>query len=143
MAYADLRMFMDDLKKIIHGNHHLLINNNPLILFRRPKFQLLYQELDSIIQTLFNIHEDHHELEKVRNLKKSFKDAAEEAQDTIDLFLSALHFTNNRVTWISVVFKTSLDLFLSAFHFRNTSLDLNKILKSIVYQGGAQDNQHR
>ncbi|KAJ9553997.1 hypothetical protein OSB04_018042 [Centaurea solstitialis] len=53
----DVRMFMEDLKKIIHGNHHPLINNDPLILSKRPQFQLLYQELDSIIQTLSNIHE--------------------------------------------------------------------------------------
>ncbi|KAJ9553989.1 hypothetical protein OSB04_018034 [Centaurea solstitialis] len=140
-------MLMDDLKKIIHGNHHLLINNNPLIIFKRPQFQLLYQELDSIIQTLSNIHHHHHhyhpdELEKVIDLKKRFKDVVEEAQDSIDLFLSALHFRYGRLSRMSAVFKTSLDLFLSSLHFRNrglssrsdvlkTSLDLNKILKSI------------
>ncbi|KAJ9553992.1 hypothetical protein OSB04_018037 [Centaurea solstitialis] len=146
MAYADLRMFMDDLKKIIHGNHHLLINYNPLILSRRRRFKLLYQELDSIIQTLFSIHEDHHhnpaELEKVRKLKKRFKDATEEAQDSIDLFLSALHFRYGRLSRMSAVYKTSLDLFLSALHLRNrelsptsdvfkTSPNLKKMLKSM------------
>ncbi|KAJ9551666.1 hypothetical protein OSB04_015711 [Centaurea solstitialis] len=146
MANADLLMFMDDLKKLIHGNHHPLINYNPLILSKRRRFKRLYQELDSIIQTLFSIHEDHHhnpdELEKVRKLKKRFKDATEEAQDTIDLFLSALHFRYGRLSVTSGVFKTSLDLFLSALHFTNrglsprshvfdTSLDLEKILKSI------------
>ncbi|KAJ9553986.1 hypothetical protein OSB04_018031 [Centaurea solstitialis] len=135
MANADLRMFMDDLKKIIHGNHHPLMNNNPLVLSKKPQFQLLYQELDSIIQTLLSIHEDHHqqhhELEKVRNLKKRFKDAAREAQDTIDLFLSSLHFRYGNLSRISAFFKTTFDLFLSALHFSETSLDLNKILKSL------------
>ncbi|KAJ9552083.1 hypothetical protein OSB04_016128 [Centaurea solstitialis] len=148
MANADLRMFMDGLKKLIHGNHELIINKNPLILSKRPQFQLLYEELDSIIQTLFSIHEDHHhhqhhELEKVRNLKRRLKDAAEEAQDTIDLFLSAIHFRNRRPSY----FQTSLNLLLSAVHFRNrrpshfqtfftsdvlkTSLDLEKVVKSL------------
>ncbi|KAJ9553999.1 hypothetical protein OSB04_018044 [Centaurea solstitialis] len=102
MANADLRMLMDDLKKIIHGNHQLLINNNPLIISKRPQFQLLYQELGSIIQTLFGIHEDHHhqhhELEKVRDIKKRFKDVAKEAQDTIDLFLSDATLTTIKLS---------------------------------------------
>ncbi|KAJ9554002.1 hypothetical protein OSB04_018047 [Centaurea solstitialis] len=136
MANADLRMFMDDLKKIIHGNHHPLMNNNPLVLSKKPQFQLLYQELDSIIQTLLSIHEDHHhqhhhELEKVRDLEKRFKDEAREAQDTIDLFLSSLHFRYGNLSRISAFFKTTSDLFLSALHFSKTSLDLNKILKSL------------
>ncbi|KAJ9552127.1 LOW QUALITY PROTEIN: hypothetical protein OSB04_016172 [Centaurea solstitialis] len=52
----------------------------------------------------------HHELEKVRNLKKRVKDAAEEAQDTIDLYLSGLHFRNRGLSLRSEVFITSLDL---------------------------------
>ncbi|KAJ9552091.1 LOW QUALITY PROTEIN: hypothetical protein OSB04_016136 [Centaurea solstitialis] len=145
MANADLRMFMEDLKKIIHGNHHPLINNNPFILSERPQFQLLYQELDSIIQILSNIHQHHHHKpEKVRNLKKRFKDAAEGAQDTIDLFLSSLHLANIRVSLTSDDDPTTIFLnrFLSALLFRNsistittdvlkTSLDLKKVLKSI------------
>ncbi|KAJ9550613.1 hypothetical protein OSB04_014658 [Centaurea solstitialis] len=112
MAYTSgLRMLMDDLKKIIHGNHNPLFNNNPMILSERPQFQLLYRELDSIVQTLSNIHH-HHELEKVRNLKKRFKDVAEEAQDTIDLYLSAVtvDFGDIGLSPTSDVFKTSLDL---------------------------------
>ncbi|KAJ9552086.1 hypothetical protein OSB04_016131 [Centaurea solstitialis] len=148
MVYADLRMFMNNLKKLIHGNHHPLFNNSPKILSKRPQFQLLYQELDSIIQILFSIHEDHHhqhhELEKVRDLKKRLKDAAEEAEDSIDLFLYALHFINSGVSLSpgSDVPKTFLNRFLSALLFRNsrltittdlskTSLDLKKVLKSI------------
>ncbi|KAJ9552079.1 hypothetical protein OSB04_016124 [Centaurea solstitialis] len=99
MANSDLRIFMDNLKKIIHGKHQQLINYNPLT-------------LSSIDQ--HHYHPD--ELKKVRNLKKRLKDAAEEAQDSIDLFLSALHFTNSKVSPRS-------DL--------KTSLDLNKIQKSI------------
>ncbi|KAJ9551565.1 hypothetical protein OSB04_015610 [Centaurea solstitialis] len=115
MAYAAaLEMLMDNLKKLLHGNHHPLINNNPMILSEKPQFQLLYRELASIIQTLFNLYGDHHpyELEKVRDLKKRLKDVAEEAQDTIDLYLSAVtvDFTNSRLSPTSDVFKTSLDL---------------------------------
>ncbi|KAJ9552075.1 hypothetical protein OSB04_016120 [Centaurea solstitialis] len=146
MAYTcGVQMLLESLKKLIHGNHHPLFNNNPLILSKRRRFILLYQELDSIIQTLLSIHEDHlhpSELEKVRNLKKRFKDAAEEAQDTIDLFLSALHSRYSRLSPRSAVFQASLDLFLSALDFRKsgvstrsdvfkTSLDLEKVLKSI------------
>ncbi|KAJ9552092.1 LOW QUALITY PROTEIN: hypothetical protein OSB04_016137 [Centaurea solstitialis] len=67
MANASLQMLMDNLKKLIHGNHHPLTKKNRMILSKRPQFQLLYQELDSIIQTLSNIHQHHHqhqELEK-------------------------------------------------------------------------------
>ncbi|KAJ9550358.1 hypothetical protein OSB04_014403 [Centaurea solstitialis] len=113
MAYAGLQMFMDKLKQIIDCNDIPLINDNPLILSERPQFQLLYQELDSVVQALSNIREDHrnsYELEKVRDLKKRFKDAAEEAQDTIDLYLSGLHFRNRRLSTRSDVFKISLDL---------------------------------
>ncbi|KAJ9551563.1 hypothetical protein OSB04_015608 [Centaurea solstitialis] len=117
MAYtAALQILIDNLKKLIHGTHDPVINNNSLILSKRPQFQLLYQELNSIIQTLFSIHHLH-EFEKVRNLKKRFKDAAEEAEDSIDIFLSALHFGNRGVFSGSDVLKTSLDL--------------DKVLKSI------------
>ncbi|KAJ9550616.1 LOW QUALITY PROTEIN: hypothetical protein OSB04_014661 [Centaurea solstitialis] len=117
MAYTGgiQMLFMDNLKKLIDGNHPL-INNTSKILSERPQFQLLYQELHSIIQTLFSIHEDrhhqHHELEKVRDLKKRFKEVVEEAQDTIDLYLSAVsvNFTNSRLSPMSDVFKTYLDL---------------------------------
>ncbi|KAJ9554000.1 hypothetical protein OSB04_018045 [Centaurea solstitialis] len=140
-----LKYYPKSYYNLIHGNHHPVINNNPLILSERPRFQLLYQELASIVQTLSNIdqHRYHvHELEKVRDLKRRFKDAAEEAQDTIDLFLSALHFTNRGVFPRSEVPKTFLNRFLSALPFENrglspgsdvfkTSLDLEKVLKSI------------
>ncbi|KAJ9553993.1 hypothetical protein OSB04_018038 [Centaurea solstitialis] len=113
MAYGGLQMFMGDLKQIINCNDIPLFNNNPSILYERPQFQLLYQELDSIVQTLSNIHQHHHhELERVRNLKKRFKDVVEEAQDTIDLYLSAVtvDFSDSELSPTSDVFKTSLDL---------------------------------
>ncbi|KAJ9551662.1 hypothetical protein OSB04_015707 [Centaurea solstitialis] len=141
---GSLQMFMGYLKQIINCNDIPFINNNPMILCERPQFQLLYLELGSIIQPLSDIHQHHHhhELEKLRNLKKRFKHVAEEAQDTIDLFLSAIHLRNIRHSRRSAVSKTSLDLFLSGLHFTNgglsprsdvfnTSLDLNKVLKSI------------
>ncbi|XP_024990769.1 putative late blight resistance protein homolog R1A-10 [Cynara cardunculus var. scolymus] len=110
-AYTGLQMFMANLKQLIHGNHDPLINNDPSILSQRPQFQLLYQELASIIQTFSNIHQHHlHELQEVQNLKKRFKDAAEEAQDTIDLFVSAVHFTNKGISPDSNIFKASLEL---------------------------------
>ncbi|KAJ9550367.1 hypothetical protein OSB04_014412, partial [Centaurea solstitialis] len=140
MAYADLRMLMEDLKKIIHGNHHPLINNNRLILSERPRFQLLYQELDSVVQALSIIREDHrnlYELEKVRDLKKRFKDAAEEAQDTIDLFLSdvIIRFNNRlsrrRRSRKSRRSRRNRRLSPISDDVFKTSLDLEKVLKSI------------
>ncbi|KAJ9552085.1 hypothetical protein OSB04_016130 [Centaurea solstitialis] len=156
MVYGDLEILRNNLKKLIGGNHHPNIVNNRLILSKRPTFQLLYQELDSIIQTLSSIHEDY-ELEKVTSLKKRLKDVAEEAQDTIDLFLSALHFRYGRLfrsavrisffylfllallfrfsilTCIFVVVVTSMELFLFAaiIHFRSRlSLYGSNVLKS-------------
>ncbi|KAJ9552090.1 hypothetical protein OSB04_016135 [Centaurea solstitialis] len=114
MAYTSgLQILMDNLKKLIHGNHHPIFKNHPMILSERPQFQLLYQEFDSIIQTLFTIHEDHrhpHELEKVRKLKKRFKDAAEEAQDIVDLFLHDVYRTTRVSSTSSDVFATFMNL---------------------------------
>ncbi|KAJ9537302.1 hypothetical protein OSB04_030035 [Centaurea solstitialis] len=92
MAYTGLELFMESLKQLIHGSHNPF-TKNPSVLSERPQIQLLYQELGSLIQTLF-IHEHHHhllELQKFTTLKRRFKDVAEEAQDIIDLFLSSLH----------------------------------------------------
>ncbi|KAJ9551665.1 hypothetical protein OSB04_015710 [Centaurea solstitialis] len=124
MAYSGLRILMDDLKKIIHGNHNPLFNNNPMILSERPQFEQLYQELDCIIQTLSDIHQHHrhhhHELETVGNLKKRLKDAAEEAQDIIDLYLSA----------VTVDFSDS-EPASTSLHVSKTSLDLKNVMRSI------------
>ncbi|KAJ9554001.1 hypothetical protein OSB04_018046 [Centaurea solstitialis] len=111
MTYTGQELLMETLKHLIFGNDNPL-NNSPSVLSERPQFQLLYEDLGSIIQTLSNIHQHPylHELEKVRNLKKRFKDAAEVAQDIIDLFLSAVHFRNRGLSADSDVFKTSLNL---------------------------------
>ncbi|KAJ9551566.1 hypothetical protein OSB04_015611 [Centaurea solstitialis] len=97
MAYTGFQMFMDNLNHLININHHYpLINDNPLIQSKRPQFQLLYQEFGSIIQTLHQHHHQNFELEKVGSLKKRIKDAAEEAQHIIDLFVSAVYSRENK-----------------------------------------------
>lgn len=106
MTYAGLQLFMNNLKELIDCKDNPLIINSPSILYERPQFQQLYEELCPVIQFFF-INQD--EDEKVRNLKKRFKQAAEEVQDTMDLFLSNVHFRNKgRFTRFSVV-KRSLD----------------------------------
>ncbi|CAH1425002.1 unnamed protein product [Lactuca virosa] len=110
MAYANVHMFMEKLKQLIYSNDIPVINN-PLILCERPQFQLLYEELGSMIQTLFN-HEDQdlHNFEEVRKLKKRFKAAAEEAEDIVDIFVSAVYYRYNEYFTISDVFQTSMNL---------------------------------
>ncbi|KAJ0891100.1 putative P-loop containing nucleoside triphosphate hydrolase [Helianthus annuus] len=92
MAYAGIQMFMEKLKQLLNCNDIPLINIPPVI-YARPQFQLLYEELGSMIQTLFI--DQHHDLEKVNDLKERFLYAAEEAQYIVDLFLSRVHIQNN------------------------------------------------
>ncbi|XP_023747986.1 putative late blight resistance protein homolog R1A-10 [Lactuca sativa] len=108
--YADVQMFMGKLQQLINCNDNELINNQS-ILCERPQFQLLYEALGSMIQTLFN-HEDQdlHNFEEMKKLKKRFKAAAEEAEDIVDIFLSAVHCRNNRYSPISNVFQPYLHL---------------------------------
>ncbi|CAI9299295.1 unnamed protein product [Lactuca saligna] len=110
MAYASVQMFMEKLKQLIYSNDIPVINN-PSIVCERPQFQILYEELGSMIQTLFN-HEDQdlHNFEEVRKLKKRFIGAAEEAEDIVDIFLSAVHCRNIGYSPRSDVFQTSLHL---------------------------------
>ncbi|XP_023766728.1 putative late blight resistance protein homolog R1A-10 [Lactuca sativa] len=110
MAYTDIQMFMEKLKQLMYCNDIPVINN-PSILCERPQFQLLYEELGSVIKILFN-HEDQdlHNFEEVRKLKKRFKAAAEEAEGIVDMFLSAVHCRNNGYSPRSDVFQTSLHL---------------------------------
>ncbi|KAL7586842.1 hypothetical protein Lser_V15G40194 [Lactuca serriola] len=110
MAYAHVQMFMEKLKQLIYSNDIPVINN-PSIICERPQFQLLYEELGSMIQIFFN-HEDQdlHNFEEVRKLKKRFKTAAEEAEDIVDIFISSVHVRNNGYFTISDVFQTSLNL---------------------------------
>ena len=129
MAYTGLYVFKDNLKQLIHGNHDLVINNNPMILSETPQLHLLYQELASIIQTFFEIHQHHHpyDLQEIENLKRRFKYAAEEAQDIIDLFLSTVHFRKRGLSPRSDVFKTFLDLDKVLKYIESIKLELMAI----------------
>ncbi|KAL7589890.1 hypothetical protein Lser_V15G40187 [Lactuca serriola] len=110
MSYAHVQMFMEKLKQLMYCNDIPVINN-PSIICERPQFQLLYEELDSMIQTLFNTEDqDVHDFENVRKLKKRFKAAAEEAEDIVDIFVSAVHCRNNGYFPRSDVFQPSLHL---------------------------------
>ncbi|XP_023766729.1 late blight resistance protein R1-A isoform X1 [Lactuca sativa] len=110
MSYANIQMFMEKLKQLMYCNDIPVINN-PSIICERPQFQILYEELDSTIQTIFN-HEDQdlHNFEEVRKVKKRFKAAAEEAEDIVDVFLSTVHCRSNRFFPRSDVFQPSLHL---------------------------------
>ncbi|CAI9263412.1 unnamed protein product [Lactuca saligna] len=110
MAYAHVQMFMEKLKQLIYSTDIPMINN-PSILRERPQFQILYEELDSMIQILFNLKDQNlHSFEKVRKLKKRFIGAAEEAEDIVDVFLSAVHCRNIGYSPRSDVFQPSLHL---------------------------------
>ncbi|XP_076910267.1 putative late blight resistance protein homolog R1A-3 [Bidens hawaiensis] len=85
MSYAGIQMFMEKLNQLIHCNDIRFFVRNTIIRSERPQFQLLYDELGSIIQAL-SIHQH---LEKVNDLKKRFIDAAEKAEYIVDLFLSS------------------------------------------------------
>ncbi|KAL7586964.1 hypothetical protein Lser_V15G39983 [Lactuca serriola] len=110
MAYADVQMFMKKLKQLIYSNDIPIIKI-PSIVREGPQFQMLYEELGSMIQTLF-IHQDPglENFEKVTNLRKRFKAVAEEAEDIVDLFLSTVHFGNYGYFPRSDVFHPSLNL---------------------------------
>ncbi|KAL8267899.1 hypothetical protein R6Q59_001697 [Mikania micrantha] len=116
MTYAGLKMFMEKLEQLINCNDNPL-TNYPEIIREKPQFHLLYQDLGSIIQTLYiHEHQDSHQLENFDDLKKRFIDAAEEAQYIVDLFLSGVHIRNNvsgaqiRRFSVSTDFERSLNL---------------------------------
>ncbi|KAI3795561.1 hypothetical protein L1987_38216 [Smallanthus sonchifolius] len=110
MTYAGLQMLMEKLKQLINCNHIPFINH-PSVICERPQFQLLYEDLGSMIQTLFiDQHQDLHDLEKLNDLKKRFTVAAEEAQYIIDLFLSGVHIRNTGRFPTSEDFKCTLNL---------------------------------
>ncbi|KAI3795546.1 hypothetical protein L1987_38203 [Smallanthus sonchifolius] len=96
-------MLMEKLNQLINCNDLPSINNQT-IKRKRPQFQLLYEELESMIKTLFIEHE------KVNDLKKRFTYAAEEAQYIVDLFLSSAHIRNNGHSPISDDVNPSLNL---------------------------------
>ncbi|XP_076887617.1 putative late blight resistance protein homolog R1B-14 [Bidens hawaiensis] len=102
MAYAaaGIHMFMEKLNQLIHCNDNNIpfINHHhhhpvEIITSQRPQFQLLYDDLASIIQALSSI-DQHQDLEKVNDLNQIFRDAAQEAEYTVDLFLSRVHISN-------------------------------------------------
>ncbi|KAJ0667883.1 putative P-loop containing nucleoside triphosphate hydrolase, leucine-rich repeat domain superfamily [Helianthus annuus] len=110
MAYAGIQMFMEKLNQLINCNH-IPFFNNPTIICERPQFQRLYEELGSMIQTLFiDQHQDLHDLEKLKDLKRRFMDAAEMAHYMVDLFLSAVHVRKNGNLPTSEDFNPSLNL---------------------------------
>ncbi|PWA98207.1 Disease resistance protein [Artemisia annua] len=110
MTYTGLELFMENLKQLIYSNDNPLINNHPSILSERPQLQLLYEELYSMIQILFDEHTELHDLQKVQYLKRSLKHTADEAQDVIDLFVSGVHFRKKGYSPRSDVYKTTLIL---------------------------------
>ncbi|PWA35308.1 NB-ARC domains-containing protein [Artemisia annua] len=112
MMYTGLELFMENLKNLIYWDDNPLISNNPLILSERPQIELLYKELELMIQYLFDEkEEDLHELEKVKNLKKEFKDVAQEAHNTVGRFV---YFMN-----------------ASRYDFTKCSLNLKNVMRSI------------
>ncbi|KAI3515247.1 hypothetical protein L1887_14051 [Cichorium endivia] len=148
MAYRDVQMFMDKLKQLIYCND-IPVNNDPSILREGPQFQLLYEELDSMIHNLF-IHKDQDQqhFEEVSKLKKRFKAAAEEAEDIVDIFLSAVHFRNNGYFLGSDVFHPSLHLEVvmrsmksikmefMTLRFDNMTMDLSQRTDRLQMQSG-------
>ncbi|XP_076905803.1 putative late blight resistance protein homolog R1A-3 [Bidens hawaiensis] len=147
MAYAGIQMFMEKLKQLINCNDIPFINNHPEIISERPQFQLLYHDLESMIQTLSFINQQHQE--KGNDLMQRFIFAAEEAEYTVDLFLSDVHNWNNGNLPTSVEdfnqrdrddvkrsFKFVLNLFLSWVYIRkntslpNPSLNLDEVWRS-------------
>ncbi|KAD4982119.1 hypothetical protein R6Q59_001699 [Mikania micrantha] len=111
MAYAGLPKFMEKLKQLISCNDHPL-TNYPEIIREKPQFQLLLQDLGSMIQTLYiDEHQDLQEHVKLTDdLKERFTHAAEEAQYIVDLFLSGVHSNNNGYFPTSEEFKRFLYL---------------------------------
>ncbi|KAK1423639.1 hypothetical protein QVD17_18945 [Tagetes erecta] len=118
LTYAGLQMFMEKLQQLITYNDNSMINN-PTIIDERPQFQLLHEQLGSMIQTLFiDRHQELLDLEKLNDLKRRFMHAADEAQHIIDVFLSGVHIRNNGHS------PTSEDL--------NGSLNLNDVRRSFT-----------
>ncbi|KAL4572858.1 hypothetical protein LXL04_019646 [Taraxacum kok-saghyz] len=103
-------MFMKKLKQLIDCNDNPIISN-PSVLCERPQFLHLYEELGSLMHTLFIKEGDNLEnFENVRNQRKILKAVAEEAEDIVDLFLSTVYFNNKGYFPRSDVFHPSLHL---------------------------------
>ncbi|MFS7990174.1 putative P-loop containing nucleoside triphosphate hydrolase, leucine-rich repeat domain superfamily [Helianthus anomalus] len=95
MTYAGVQMFMEKLNQLINCNNNPLFNNPPVVC-ETPKFQLLYNELGTLIQTLYiDEHQHRYEHQKFNDLKKRFTCLVEEAQYIVDLFLSSVHIRDS------------------------------------------------
>ncbi|KAJ0691038.1 putative P-loop containing nucleoside triphosphate hydrolase, leucine-rich repeat domain superfamily [Helianthus annuus] len=95
MTYAGVQMFMEKLNQLINCSDNPLFNN-PSVVCETPKFQLLYNELGTLIQTLYiDEHQDRYEHQKFNDLKKRFTCLVEEAQYIVDLFLSSVHIRDS------------------------------------------------
>ncbi|KAK9051915.1 hypothetical protein SSX86_028543 [Deinandra increscens subsp. villosa] len=111
MAHTGLELFMEKLKRMIYMKDNPLVRNHPSVLSERPQFQLLYEKLGSMIQTLFVENENNlHELDEIKNLKKRLKDVAEDAHDTVDLFVSDIILRSKRLPRRSDDSEGTLDL---------------------------------
>ncbi|MFS8023223.1 putative P-loop containing nucleoside triphosphate hydrolase [Helianthus anomalus] len=128
MAYASVQMFMDKLNQLINCNDNPLINIHSII-HARPQFQILYEELGSMIKTLFI--DQHHDLQKLSDLKKRFIYAAEEAEYNVDLFLSGVHIRNNGHFPTSEDFKRSLNLDDVMTSFKSVQVEFINLNKKI------------
>ncbi|KAJ0667841.1 putative virus X resistance protein-like, coiled-coil [Helianthus annuus] len=97
MANAGLDLLMVSLKKLICYDSTPLINNNPCVQDERPRFQFLYQELESLRSFVLNmeITKGPHDQVKTRNLERRLRDVVEEAEDIVDLFLTRAFIRNN------------------------------------------------
>ncbi|KAF5778557.1 putative P-loop containing nucleoside triphosphate hydrolase, leucine-rich repeat domain superfamily [Helianthus annuus] len=128
MAYTGMELFMENLKMLIYNNDNPVINNHPSVLSKRSEILLLYEELSSMIQILFVEKEnDIHELEEVRNLKKRFRDLAEEVHNTIGLFVYVVNFKSK---YDSIEDGPNFKSAESSYKYKY-SLDLKNVMKSV------------
>ncbi|KAI3760251.1 hypothetical protein L1987_50644 [Smallanthus sonchifolius] len=88
MTNTDLEMFMENLRKLVYENYYTTsIGNNPLIEAKKPEIRLLYEELCNLIAI--------HEPEDVGNWKTRLIQAALEAEDSVDMFVSSAIIKND------------------------------------------------
>ncbi|XP_076909938.1 putative late blight resistance protein homolog R1A-3 [Bidens hawaiensis] len=94
MENTDLETFMVKLRRLLYENYdnNTTIGNNPFIQARKHEIQLLYEELGSLIGSCFKDEDD---LEDVGNWKTRLIEAAQEAEDTVDMFISSAIITND------------------------------------------------
>ncbi|KAM0013546.1 putative P-loop containing nucleoside triphosphate hydrolase, leucine-rich repeat domain superfamily [Helianthus debilis subsp. tardiflorus] len=125
MTYAGIQMFMEKLNQLINCND-VPFFNHPDIIHERPQFQLLYDELGSMIQTLFI--DQYQDLEKVSDLKKRFTEAAEEAQYIVNLFLYGVHIRNNGPSPTSEYLNPFLNLDNILISFNSVKVELTRMI---------------